>query len=185
MIYITPFLLLWIKEFPKQETGLLMAVPSLLQFFSGYLSGHLSDKINSGVVRVIGIITIAVSVLFYTFISPDTDVYLIILILSFYGFAIGFFIPSNTNKIMTSASPEQKGIISSFMTTSIRLGSALGVVIFGAVFSYFVPVKNPVQNGVEPGVLLLGFKAAFIFGFVAAMVGLYFVIRSRKEDYGK
>ena len=71
------------------------------------------------------------------------------------------------------------------MTTSIRLGSALGVVIFGAVFSYFVPVKNPVQNGVEPSVLLSGFKAAFIFGFVAAMVGLYFVVRSHKEDYGK
>lgn len=185
MIYITPFLLLWIKEFPKQETGLLMAVPSLLQFFSGYLSGHLSDKINSGVVRVIGITTIAVSVLLYTFISLDTDVYLIIFILSFYGFAIGFFIPSNTNKIMTSAPAEQKGIISSFMTTSIRLGSALGVVIFGAVFSYFVPVKNPVQNGVEPSVLLSGFKAAFIFGFVAAMVGLYFVVRSHKEDYEK
>lgn len=178
MIYITPFLLLWIKGLPKQETGLLMAVPSLLQFFSGYLSGYLSDKINSGVVRIAGIVSIAVSVLLYILISPDTDIYLIILILSFYGFAIGFFIPSNTNKIMTSAPSEQKGIISSFMTTSIRLGSALGVVIFGAVFMYFVPVKNPVQNGVEPAVLLSGFKAAFIFGFIAAMIGLYFVVKS-------
>ncbi|MFA7359689.1 MAG: MFS transporter [Candidatus Kapaibacterium sp.] len=185
MIYITPFLLLWIKGLAKQETGLLMAVPSLFQFFSGYLSGYLSDKINSGIVRIIGIISIAVSVILYILISPDTDIYIIILILSFYGFAIGFFIPSNTNNIMTSAPAEQKGIISSFMTTSIRLGSALGVVIFGAVFSYFVPVKNPVQNGVEPFVLLSGFKAAFIFGFVAALIGLYFVLRSRNGNYQK
>lgn len=185
MIYITPFLLLWIKGLPKQETGLLMAVPSLLQFFSGYLSGHLSDKINSGIVRIIGIVTIAVTVLLYVLISPDTDIYIIILILSFYGFAIGFFIPSNTNKIMTSAPAEQKGIISSFMTTSIRLGSALGVVIFGAVFSYFVPVKNPIQNGVEPAVLLSGFKAAFIFGFITALIGLYFVLKSWNGKSGK
>ncbi len=184
MIYITPFLLLWIKGLAKQETGLLMAVPSLFQFFSGYLSGYLSDKINSGIVRITGIVSIAVSVLLYILISPDTDIYIIILILSFYGFAIGFFIPSNTNKIMTSAPAEQKGIISSFMTTSIRLGSALGVVIFGAVFSYFVPVKNPVQNGVEPAVLLSGFKAAFIFGFAAALIGLYFVVRSRNGNSG-
>ena len=182
MIYITPFLLLWIKGLAKQETGLLMAVPSLFQFFSGYLSGYLSDKINSGIVRITGIVSIAGSVLLYILISPDTDIYIIILILSFYGFAIGFFIPSNTNKIMTSAPAEQKGIISSFMTTSIRLGSALGVVIFGAVFSYFVPVKNPVQNGIEPAVLLSGFKAAFIFGFVAALLGLYFVLRSRNVN---
>ncbi|MFA5011935.1 MAG: MFS transporter [Ignavibacteria bacterium] len=185
MIYITPFLLLWVKEFPKQETGLLMAVPSLLQFFSGYLSGHFSDKINSGIVRIIGIASIAASLLLYLYISPETEVIIIILILSFYGFAIGFFIPSNTNKIMTSAPAEQKGIVSSFMTTSIRLGSALGVVIFGAVFSYFVPEKNPIQSGVEPAVLLSGFRATFVWGFVAAMIGLYFVVRSRNGDAGK
>jgi len=181
MICITPFLLLWIKGLPKQEMGLLMAVPSLFQFFSGYLSGYLSDKINSRIVRITGIVSIAVSLLMYLLISPETDILIIILILSFYGFAIGFFIPSNTNKIMTSAPPEQKGIISSFMTTSIRLGSALGVVMFGAVFSYFVPVKNPVQNGVETAVLLSGFHAAFIFAFIAALIGLYFVLKSNKR----
>lgn len=184
MIYITPFLLLWVKGYPKQQTGLLMAIPSVLQFFSGYLSGHLSDKKNSNFVCTIAIIMIAVSVFLYSFITPDMNTLFIILILSLYGFAIGFFIPSNTNKIMTSAPAEQKGIVSSFMTTSIRLGSAFGVVFFGAVFSFIVPQKNPLQNGVDMNTVLSGFKATFIFGSLIALLGLIFVLRSniRKPD---
>lgn len=180
MIYITPFLLLWIIGLPKQQTGLLMAVPSLLQFFSGYLSGHLSDRMNSRMIRIIGMVLIAVSLVLYSFITQDTSLYVLIFILSLYGFAIGFFIPANTNRIMTSAPTEQKGVVSSFMTTSIRLGSALGVVIFGAVFSYFVPQKNPIQNGVDIATVLTGFKAAFLFGSAIAIAGLYFVISKDK-----
>ncbi len=66
------------------------------------------------------------------------------------------------------------------MTTSIRLGSALGVVIFGAVFSYFVPQKNPIQNGIDIATVLTGFKAAFLFGSAIAIAGLYFVISKDK-----
>ncbi len=182
MIYITPFLLLWIKGFPKQTAGLIMAVPSLFQFFSGYLSGYLSDKINSAKVRIIGMIIIAVSLLSYTIIKPDTDIFWVILILAVYGFAIGFFIPANTNKIMTSAPLQNKGIVSSFMTTSIRLGSAFGVVFFGAVFSYFVPQKNPLENGIDILTVLKGFNAAFIFGFAIALTGLLFVYFSKKPN---
>ncbi len=182
MIYITPFLLLWVKGYPKQQTGLMMAIPSVLQFFSGYLSGYLSDKKSSKLVCTIGIIMIAISVFLYSFITPDINTLLIILILSIYGFAIGFFIPSNTNKIMTSAPLEQKGIVSSFMTTSIRLGSAFGVVFFGAIFSFFVPQKNPLQNGVDMSTILSGFKAAFIFGSLIGLLGLVFVLLANRKS---
>jgi predicted MFS family arabinose efflux permease len=85
---------------------------------------------------------------------------------------------------MTSAPLEQKGIVSSFMTTSIRLGSAFGVVFFGAVFSFVVPQKNPLQNGVDMNTVLSGFKTTFIFGSLIGLLGLIFVLRSniRKPD---
>ncbi|MCE1164420.1 MAG: MFS transporter [Bacteroidetes bacterium] len=182
MIYITPFFLQWIGKYPKKETGLLMAVPSLLQFVSGYLSGILSDRKNSKIICTYGIIMIALSLLAYTIINPLTNVYLIILILSFYGFAIGFFIPSNTNKIMTSAPSGQKGVVSSFMTTSIRLGSAFGVVFFGAVFAFLVPQKNPLQAGIPVEIILEGFRYTFIFGFIVSVLGLLSVLLTGKRN---
>ncbi len=182
MIYITPFFLQWVGQYPKKETGLLMAVPSLLQFVSGYLSGLLSDRKNSKIICTYGIIMIALSLLAYTIITPLTDFYIIILILSFYGFAIGFFIPSNTSKIMTSAPAEQKGVVSSFMTTSIRLGSAFGVVFFGAVFAFIVPQKNPLQAGVSPDKILEAFRYTFIFGFAVAVLGLISVLLTDKKN---
>lgn len=182
MIYITPFFLQWVGGYSMKETGLLMAVPSMMQFFSGYLSGHLSDKLHSKLICTIGSVLIALSLITYSLISPATNIYIIILILSFYGFAIGFFIPSNTNKIMTSAPAEQKGIISSFMTTSVRLGSAFGVVFFGAVFAYFVPQKNPLLMGVPGGVILEGFRYTFLFGTVVAALGFVTVLLTDKRN---
>lgn len=181
MIYITPFFLQWVNGFPKKETGLLMAVPSLLQFFSGYISGYLSDKKNSKLVCTIGLVLIALSVIAYSIINPLTNIYILVLILSFYGFAIGFFIPSNTNKIMTSAPKEQKGIVSSFMTTSIRLGSAFGVVFFGAVFAFFVPQKNPVAAGIPVDTIISGFRYTFIFGFFVAVLGILSIIMTSNK----
>ena len=181
MIYITPFLLLWVKNYPKKETGLLIAIPSLLQFFSGYISGNLSDKFNSYYIRLTGLILISISVFLYFFITPETNIILIILILSIYGFSIGFFIPANTNSIMTSAPLEQKGIVSSFMTTSIRLGSAIGVVFFGAVFSLIVPEKNPIASGIDISKINLGFKYTFIFGCIIGALGIISTLLTKKN----
>jgi len=85
---------------------------------------------------------------------------------------------------MTSAPAEQKGIVSSFMTTSVRLGSAFGVVFFGAVFAYFVPQKNPVLTAVPDGIILDGFRYTFLFGTVAAALGFVTVLLTGKKNRG-
>jgi len=186
MIYLSPFYLTWIKNYPKEQTGLLMAVPSVMQFFSGYLSGHLSDKFKSINTRLTGIVLITLSMGFCLFLSPESGILQIILLFALYGFSIGFFIPSNTNSIMTGAPEKDKGVISSFMTTSVRLGSSFGVVLFGLVFMAFVPEKNPLQSGISPGVIMSGFRAAFLFGVFAGLLGIVTVLLSgeRKQKTG-
>ena len=178
MIYLSPFYLTWIKNYPKEQTGLLMAVPSVMQFFSGYLSGYLSDKFKGINTCLTGIVLITLSMGFCLYLSPESGILQIILLFALYGFSIGFFIPSNTNNIMTGAPEKDKGIISSFMTTSVRLGSSFGVVLFGLVFMSFVPEKNPLQAGISPDVIMSGFRAAFIFGIFAGLLGVITVLLS-------
>jgi EmrB/QacA subfamily drug resistance transporter len=181
MIYLSPFYLTWIKNYPKEQTGLLMAVPSVMQFFSGYLSGYLSDKSKGFNVCSAGIILITVTTGLCILLSPESELLMIILIFSLYGFSIGFFIPSNTANIMKGAPINDKGSVSSLMTTSVRLGSTFGVVLFGLVFMSFVPEKNPLQAGISPDVIITGFRAAFLFGSFAGLMGIITVYMSSEK----
>jgi MFS family permease len=164
MIYLFPFYLQWIRNLPKKEIGLLMAIPSLLQMVSGYLSGSLSDKKSIKVICSTGIVLTIISYFTFIFLDTSSNYYFVVASIVLYGIAIGVFIPANTNRIMSFAPLDQKGSISSLMTTVIRLGSAFGVTAFASIFTFFVPEKNPVQAGVPVDSILAGFKYTFIFG---------------------
>jgi DHA2 family metal-tetracycline-proton antiporter-like MFS transporter len=182
MIYITPFFLMWIKNFPKEKTGLFMAIPSVLQMFSGYISGTLSDKRSIKVISMSGILLTILTYFFYLSLNQNTDVLIIIITLILYGIAIGLFIPANTNYIMSIAPLEEKGSISSFMTTVIRLGSAFGITFFAAIFSGIIPQKNPIQDGIPVDVLLTGFKYTFWFGIIISLITLFLTsLRKNKQ----
>jgi EmrB/QacA subfamily drug resistance transporter len=172
MIYLFPFYLQWIRNLPKKEIGLLMAIPSLLQMVSGYFSGTLSDKKNIKIICSVGILLTIISYLTFSFLDVSSNYYFVVISIILYGIAIGIFIPANTNRIMAYAPADQKGSISSLMTTVIRLGSALGITSFAAIFTSFVPQKNPVQSGVPVENILIGFKYTFIFGTLICILCL-------------
>jgi len=185
MIYLFPFYLQWIRSMPKKEIGLLMAVPSLLQMVSGYISGSLSDKKSIKIICSTGIILTIISYFTFVFLGASSDYYFVVAMIILYGIAIGVFIPANTNRIMSFAPADQKGSISSLMTTVIRLGSAFGVTAFASIFTAFVPEKNPVQSGVPTDAILSGFKYTFIFGtaicILAFVINLFIKDRLKEE----
>lgn len=104
--------------------------------------------------------------------------------MALYGGAIGFFIPANTNNIMSYAPAESKGSVSSFMTTSIRLGSALGVVIFGMVLTAFVPSKDTLPAGIPTDIIMAGFRGAFITAIVLAVAALAVISFTENKKKG-
>lgn len=185
MIYLFPFYLQWIRNLPKKEIGVLMAVPSLLQMVSGYLSGSLSDKKSIKVICSTGIVLTIISYFTFTFLDALSNYYFVVASIVLYGIAIGVFIPANTNRIMSFAPLDQKGSISSLMTTVIRLGSAFGVTAFASIFTFFVPQKNPIQAGIPVDSILTGFKYTFIFGTLicifALIINLFVNDRLTKE----
>jgi len=150
----------------------------------GYASGKLSDKISIRKICSLGIIIIIISLLLHLFLSGGSSSSYILLTMALYGGAIGFFIPANTNNIMSYAPLENKGSVSSFMTTSIRFGSALGVVIFGTVLTAFVPSKDPILAGLSSDTIMTGFRAAFIAAIVLAFAALTLISFTENKKKG-
>lgn len=182
MIYIMPFYLQWARALDIQEAGLLMAVPSVMQFFAGYLSGRLSERKNIKALCLTALLMIIISLILHLFLNVSSGIAFVIFVLAVYGFSIGYFIPANTNNIMTQAPQKNKGSISSFMTTSVRLGSALGIVLFGAAFTAFSPVKTASDAAVSSAGIMNGIYGTFILGIMSAAAGLILIILTRKSS---
>ncbi|RPI19110.1 MAG: MFS transporter [Ignavibacteriae bacterium] len=182
MVFLFPFYLQWIKSLSKQETGLLMTIPSVMQIVSGFFGGYLSDKKSIRIICTYGIILTFLSYLFFYFLDSSSDILLIIASLSLFGIAIGTFIPANTNRIMSYAGIEEKGSISALMLTVVRTGSALGVCFFAAILSVYIPQANPITANVPMNIMESGFKAVFLFGTIVCLIGIYFAVRSEEKE---
>ena len=129
-----------------------------------------------------GIILTAISYALFYFMEIESGFYLIIISLILFGIAIGSFVPSNTKLIMSFAPDDKKGIIASIMITINRAGSALGVCLYGSIFSVFVAQKNPLQANIPKDIIMKGFKYTFIFGILITLISLLFSIFSVKRN---
>lgn len=181
MVFAFPFYFQWVKNFSKPETGLLLTIPSVMQILSGYLSGYLSDKKSIRIICTTGMILTAVSYLLFIMLGADTSYTFIIISLVVFGIAIGTFIPANTNRITSYAAIYEKGSISALMITIIRIGSALGVCLFAVILSMYVPQINPAASNVPISTVVIGFKTIFAFGFIVALAGIYFTLKSGEK----
>lgn len=170
MIFISPFFLQYGSKYTVQETGLLMALPSIFQTISGYWGGKLSDIYDIRKICLFATIILIISTLLYIVITYQPAKILIMFTFSIYGVAIGLFIPANTNRIMSTTQPDSKGSISSLMTTMIRLGSAVGTAIFAGTFSLIVPISTNKLGEVSQEILMAGFKLTFFLSLLIAII---------------
>ena len=175
MVFIFPFYLQWGRGLSINESGMLMVIPSVMQVISGSISGHLSDKIGCKKICITGIILTVIAYILFYISGSFSGIYMIVISVALFGIAIGTFIPSNTNMIMAYAPQDKKGIISSIMITINRAGSALGVCLYGAIFSIYVPEKNLLKT-LPVETLMKGFKYTFIFGIIVAVASLSFFL---------
>lgn len=173
MIFILPFYLQIFQTFSKQETGLLMTIPSVMQIIFGYISGYFSDRVDHKKIIITGMAFSGLSALALIMIPADNKMIFIPLVLALYGAAIGYMIPSNTNTVMKYAPENEKGSVSSFMITAVRIGSAIGVCLFATLFSFYVPDKNPLNTSVPVSIVQKGFNSAF---YSVIILSLFMII---------
>jgi DHA2 family metal-tetracycline-proton antiporter-like MFS transporter len=181
VIYIFPFFLQWVKGIPKTQIGMLMAVMSVAQMVSGYISGYLSDRVSKARITVFAAGITLLSLILFALLDPSSGAVMIVALLIAYGVGIGSFIPANTSRVMALAPLFEKGSVSSFMATVVRAGSALGVCLFGAIFTFFVPEKNPLQAGVPVEKIMSGITTTFFFAVVVASFALLVTLKSSKQ----
>jgi EmrB/QacA subfamily drug resistance transporter len=135
MVFLTPFYLINGLGYSASIAGLMMTIHPLTIVIVAPLSGWISDKIGSTLLRTVGTVVFCFALLFLGNLdinSSNLDIALRLIILAV-GF--GIFDSPNNSSIMGSVSSEHLGTASAMIAASRQVGLAIGTALIGTIFS--------------------------------------------------
>ena len=132
---IMPFYLMESINLSPLESGMLLAVVSMVTIVISPLSGTLSDRFGPVWPSVFG--AGATAAAFFCMLGFDlrTDIATIIPVLILLGLGVGAFQPPNNSTIMGAAEHGKLGSASALIATERHVGISLGMAMAGTIFS--------------------------------------------------
>jgi len=122
-----PFYLQDVREFSPGTAGLLMTVSPLIMGFTAPIAGHLSDRIGSEILTLIGLSITAVGMFLMATMNQNTSVLLICIFVGIVSIGNANFQSPNTSLIMSSVSRDKLGIGGSVNALARNLGMITGI----------------------------------------------------------
>lgn len=162
----------YIRGFDPQEAGLILVTQPVVQaFFSSY-AGSLSDKIEPAKISSLGMGIIAVGLVSLSFLTPDTSMIELMVILAVLGFGFALFSSPNTNAIMSSVEKRYYGIASGTLGTMRLLGQMLSMGIAMMIIAVMVG-KVDITPDVSDE-LMSAMSIGFVIFSVMCFIGIFF-----------
>lgn len=133
ILLLIPFFVQELKGFTPAESGLLLAVYSLMFAVLAPVGGYLTDRYGSRLPVTLSACLLGTSAAFLAMAGAGTPSWMIVLVLLVGGVGVGISGPAIQLAAIHSVSPESTGVASGVLTTSRYLGSITGSVVIGLV----------------------------------------------------
>lgn len=140
VLFLMPFYLLRVREFPIAQAGLLLTALPLTTGVVGPISGSLSDRIGSRFLSTFGLLVATVGLGSMAGLSMVTSSAGIMARLVLMGLGMGMFQSPNSSAIMGSVPRNRLGIASGVVASARNVGMVLGV----SMAAFIVSVREPV-----------------------------------------
>jgi EmrB/QacA subfamily drug resistance transporter len=168
----------YVKDFDPQKAGwILLAQPVTMMLLSP-VAGRLSDKTDAGKIATLGMAIIAVCLAVLLFVTPETSLYLIIIVLLIMGAGFALFSSPNMNVIMSSVEKKYIGTASATAGTMRLIGQAISMGITMMMISVFVG-KTQITIDIYP-LLMKCLRYTFVIFMVLCCFGVYFSMVRKK-----
>ena len=135
------------------------------------VAGKLSDKYNPGVLASIGMAITTVGLIMFCFISLETPVYFIVIVLIIMGIGFSLFSSPNSNAIMSSVEKKQLGNASGMIGTMRNVGQTFSMAIAMMLLALFMG-----QAKIGPSnyhLLLTSMKSGFVIFSLLCFAGIF------------
>lgn len=161
----------YIKDLGPRDAGfVLMSWPVTMALISP-VAGKLSDKYNPGVLASIGMAITTAGLIMFCFVSLETPVYFIVIVLIIMGIGFSLFSSPNSNAIMSSVEKKQLGNASGMIGTMRNVGQTFSMAIAMMLLALFMG-----QAKIGPSnyhLLLTSMKSGFVIFSLLCFAGIF------------
>lgn len=162
----------YIRGFGSLEAGFILVAQPVVQAVFSSFAGSLSDRIEPGKISSAGMGVIATGLIALSFLSPDTSLVVLMVILAVIGLGYALFSSPNTNAIMSSVEKRYYGIASGTLGTMRLLGQMFSM---GIAMMIIAIVVGKVEITPEvSGQLMNAMSIGFQFFSVLCIIGIFF-----------
>jgi MFS family permease len=186
--FLMPFYLIDGLGHSASQTGLIVAVVSLITLMIAPLSGWLSDKIGFRLLCTVGMSLMCLALFSISRLNIESSTTDVVLKLVVFGIGSGLFQSPNNSSIIGSSPKNRLGTASAMIATSRQVSISLGTAISGTVFaSYqlFFAAKFA-QNNINPSMisklsLVSGFQSTLFITSMICSVGIFMSLMRGKQ----
>ncbi|MDR0420357.1 MAG: MFS transporter [Prevotellaceae bacterium] len=161
----------YIRGFSPQNAGLILVIQACIQCPVSLYAGRLSDRLNPSILATVGMGIIAAGLAGLVFVSTDTSMMFIILLLFLLGFGFGLFSSPNSNIIMSSVDKKYYGQASATMGTVRLTGQAFSMGI--ATMAISMSTGNKIISPELHSGFMQSFHITFLICIALCIAGIY------------
>lgn len=169
----------YIKDLGPRDAGfVLMSWPVTMALISP-LAGKLSDHHNPGVLASIGMAISAAGLVMLCFLTPQTSVVFVVVILLVMGAGFSLFSSPNSNAIMSSVEKRQLGNASGMLGTMRNVGQTFSMAIALMLLALYMGNEK-----INPGnylQLMNSMKVGFIVFSILCFAGIFASLARNKS----
>ncbi|HWO78685.1 MAG TPA: MDR family MFS transporter [Bacillus sp. (in: firmicutes)] len=174
LIGLTAYLPLWTQNvlgMGATSAGFTIMPLSLGWPVGAMLCSRFIPRFGTKFVVLLGGSLIALGSFLLTFITPETSLWLIALIILITGFGFGFTSTIFTVVTQSSVAKNNRGSAGSLNTLLRTLGQTIGVAIFGAALNFVIHLHNMDQTN-ETAVMAEGLHFVFVIAAMISVISL-------------
>ncbi|MDR1344916.1 MAG: MFS transporter [Tannerellaceae bacterium] len=161
----------YVRGFTPQNAGLILIVQACVQCIVSFYAGRLSDRLSPSRLATAGMMIIAVGLAGLIFVTQDTSLLLIVLLLFLLGVGFGLFSSPNSTVIMSTVDKKYYGQASATMGTMRLTGQAFSMGI--ATMAISLSIGNRlITPELYPG-FMKSFHITFIICTALCIAGIY------------
>jgi Na+/melibiose symporter-like transporter len=169
--FLLSFYLQKIRHMSAQQTGLVLVSSPVIMALLSPSVGKLSDRVEPRLLSSLGMTISAIGLVMLFFLTPNTDIYKLVLILGFLGLGFALFSSPNTSAVMGSVERKHLGVASGSLGTMRLVGQMFSMGIAMMLFALFIGKVE--INASNLDYLLHAIKAAFVIFAVLCFLGIF------------
>lgn len=162
----------YILGLSPRDAGMVLITQPVTMAIVASISGKLSDTYDPRILASIGMGVIAGGLVLMTFLSGESSLTYMVVILAIVGFGFGMFSSPNTNAIMGSVDKKYLGLASATVSTMRLTGQMISMGIATLVLQLFVG-NNPITIA-QTQAFLTSMRTTFLIFVVLCTMGIFF-----------